>query len=141
MIIQTYMTKTRVKHEMVGRSPQPDSRPTETFTNSYTEYERGGLQGTDMAVTTCRLPPQPGHTVISEGSLAPGHHTRVLRNNPYPPRTPTLRMDELEHGLTRRLQRTATSNLSYRYCMNRLSIKFYVMKSKHKNYTLTMQFG
>jgi hypothetical protein len=36
------------------------------------------------------------------GSRAPKHHARVQENYPYPPRTPTLRIDKQEYGQTRK---------------------------------------
>src|SRR5919201_2343016 len=49
--------------------------------------------------------PQPWHAVISVGSLASGHHIRILRSYSCPPQTPTLRMDELEQEQTQKYYR------------------------------------
>ena len=66
----------------------------ERLQNSNTTPERGGLQGTDRAVTTYHLPLNKGGTVISKGSRAPEHHVRVQRNYPHPLGTLTLRIDK-----------------------------------------------
>ena len=81
----------------------------ERLQNSNTTPERGGLQGTDRAVTTYHLPLNKGGTVISKGSPAPEHHACVQRNYPYPSRTPTLRIDKHRTWANLKERQTATS--------------------------------
>jgi hypothetical protein len=50
------MIRVRAKFEMNERSPGTGLPVHRDFTNSYTIPKRGGLQGTDRAITTCRLP-------------------------------------------------------------------------------------
>ena len=58
------------------------------YLDFFTLDEHGGLQGTDRAVTTCRLPPQPwkGKCIhVSLHNQAPRLHMQEL---PKPPRDP-----------------------------------------------------
>ena len=52
----SYMTKVRAKFEMDKEIPGLDLPSYRDFMNSYTIPKHGGLQGTERAVTTCRLP-------------------------------------------------------------------------------------
>jgi len=64
------------------------------FQNSDSTPERGGVQRTDRAVTTCRLPHYRG---MPTSSMAPINLSTTLMhigNYPYPPGTPTLRIDK-----------------------------------------------
>ena len=61
--------------------------------DSYTRPERGGLQGTDRAVTTCRLPLNRRVGNVFTCLSIPKHHTCVYRNYPNSPRSSTLRID------------------------------------------------
>jgi hypothetical protein len=75
------------------------------FTNSYTPVERGGIQGTDKAVTTCRLPLDRGKGMQSPATIYLGTSLayRVTTHIPCCPRPygstgkglgPTQRHDE-----------------------------------------------
>jgi hypothetical protein len=58
--------------------------------DSYTLDEHGGLQGTDRAVTTCRLSLNRRKRNVSTCSLVPKHHVHLQGNYPHPLRTLTL---------------------------------------------------
>ena len=59
---------------LVCQQPHPQ------FKNSYTLRGRGGLQGTDRAVTTCRLPLNRGIGMHPPGPLYPS--TMLTYNGP-----------------------------------------------------------
>jgi hypothetical protein len=52
----SYMTRVKTKFEVDREIPGLDLLSHRDFMNSYTILEFGGLQGTDRAITTCRLP-------------------------------------------------------------------------------------
>jgi hypothetical protein len=71
--------------------------------------EHEGLQGTDRAITTCRLPLNRRKRNVSTYSLVPEHHVHLQGNYPHPPRTPTLWIDKHRTRAYPKARRTATS--------------------------------
>jgi hypothetical protein len=63
------------------------------FMYSYTMAERGEIQGTDRAVTTCRLPLNHGTWNAFTCHYMPGQLARVYNDHLSPPGSPTLRID------------------------------------------------
>ena len=98
----SYMTRVRTKCEIDGEIFVNWSASAWETLRLLHNTRKWGITRDGQGCHHLSPTPQPWDTVISEGSHAPEHHARVQGNYPYPPRTPTLRIDKQEYGQTRR---------------------------------------